>query len=142
MRFTGETDVDAVVAPLLQRYETPPEAVSVALAPYAMVTSKPAFATGGDTPAEVTTTASVAVQPAVLVIVTVYVVVVVGETVMLAVVAPVLHRKVPVPPVAVSIALGLLQLTDTSGPAFTVLLNPSSIVTDRVMEHPFESVMV
>lgn len=107
-----------------------------------MVTSSPAFATGGVVPTELTTTASVAVQPAVLVMVTVYVVVVVGETVMVAVVAPVLHKKVPEPPVAVRVAVGLLQLTVKSGPALTVLLKPSSIVTDLVILHPLLSVMV
>jgi hypothetical protein len=57
----------------------------------------------------VTTTTSEAVQPAALVIVTTYVVVLEGETIILAVVAPVLQRNVPEPPVAVSVVDGLLQ---------------------------------
>ena len=51
--------------------------------------------------------------------VTVYVVVVVGLTDILAVVAPVLHKYVE-PPVAVKVVLLPLQI-DTSGPAFAVI---------------------
>ena len=98
MVVVGITVMAAVAAPVLHTYVVPPEAVSVAEAPLQMIPSLLA------TP-EVSVTAmagvgsgftvmvveAVAEQPAALVTVTVYVVVVVGETVIAAVDMPVLQ---------------------------------------------------
>ena len=98
MVVVGETVMAAVTAPVLQTYVPPPEAVSVADAPLQMIPSL--FATPE---VSVTTMAAVgsgftvmvveavAVQPSALVTVTVYVVVMLGETVIAAVDMPVLQ---------------------------------------------------
>lgn len=72
----------------------------------------------------VTVTLDDRLQPLALVTVTVYVVLVVGETVMAAVVAPLLHRYVP-PPLAVKVVVVplhtlVLPEIDAVGNGFTV----------------------
>ena len=95
----GETVTAAVVAPVLQEYEVPPEAVNIAEAPVQMIPSLLAVPELSDTETDgvgsgftVITCEIMAEQPFSLVTVTVYVVVVVGDTVMTAVVAPVLQE--------------------------------------------------
>ena len=71
----------------------PPDAVakSWVVSPSQIVVSVAETATESAPPVTVTSTLALAVQPAALVTVTVYVVLLAGDTVMLAVVAPVLH---------------------------------------------------
>jgi len=98
----GLTVIAAVVAPVLQRNDVPPDAVSVVEPPVqidgllgVMLHTGTGFTT--------TVVEQDDVHPFTpLVTVTVYVVVTEGLTVIVAVVAPVLHRK-DVPPVAVSV---------------------------------------
>ena len=78
---------------------SPPDAVNVVESPSQMATSAPAFAVGNGL--TVTVTESLSVQPLV-VTVTEYTVVELGLTLILAVVAPVLHKYVS-PPEAVSV---------------------------------------
>ena len=93
---TGETVIEAVFPPLLHRYELPGislVAVSTELSPMQMLTSEAATVITGSG-LTMTWMLAVPVQPLAAVPVTLYVVVVVGLTVMLAVVCPLLHSKV------------------------------------------------
>ena len=95
----GETVIDAVVAPVFHEKDTPPDAVSVALAPVQMI---PSLLLNPEDSVMVTDTSccsmtvmvilAVAIHPPELVTVTVYVVVITGFTVIEAVVPPVFHR--------------------------------------------------
>ena len=94
--------MEAVVAPVLQRNDVPPDAVSVAEPPLQI------FGLAGvmlqlETLVTVTVVEHELLHPLALVTVTVYVVVTVGLTVIAAVVAPVLQRN-DAPPDAVSVA--------------------------------------
>ena len=88
--------IEAVFPPLLHRYELPGislVAVSTELSPTQMLTSEAATVITGSG-LTMTWMLAVPVQPLAAVPVTLYVVVVVGLTVMPAVVCPVLHSKV------------------------------------------------
>jgi hypothetical protein len=85
----GLTVMLGVVAPLLQMYEVPPLAVNVVLSP-TQISLSPVMTTAGSG-LTVTVALALATQLSPFVTVTLYVVVVVGLTVMLAVVAPLLH---------------------------------------------------
>jgi len=105
----GVTVIAAVVAPVLQEYVPPPEAVKVADAPAQMMPSlfvvpdvSVTAIAGTGSGFTVMVDDAVAVQP-ISVTVTVYEVVVPGVTVIAAVVAPVLQEYVP-PPEAVRVA--------------------------------------
>ena len=94
----GLTEMASVVAPVLQRYVPPPVAVRVAEAPAQMVPSLlavPEFSVtamaGVGKGFTVMVREAVPVQPIPLVMVTVYVVVIIGVTLMICEVAPVLH---------------------------------------------------
>lgn len=97
----GFTVIDAVAAPVLQRKDTPPDAVSVDEPPTQMEESEAVMLHTG---AGFTTTVveHELVQPLASVTVTVYVVVAIGVTVIVAVVAPVLQRN-DTPPEAVMV---------------------------------------
>ncbi len=87
----GETEIEEAFDPVLHEYEVPLLAVSVALAPMQMLT------VAGEITADgfgltVTVLEAVAVHPFASVTVTVYVVVVEGETVISFVKTPVLHE--------------------------------------------------
>ena len=103
------TVMPAVMAVVDHLYEAPAELVNVALPPAQMVLA-PVIVAGG---AEYTITdlAADAVQPAALVTVTRYVVLVVGDTVVAAVVAPFDQEYVP-PPEAVRVVLEPLHIGD------------------------------
>jgi hypothetical protein len=104
----GLTVIDAVVAPVLHRNDVPPAAVSVDEAPIQIVGLAGVMLHVGSG-FTVTVVEHELVHPAALVTVTVYVVVVVGLTVIAAVVAPVLQRK-DIPPDAVSVAEPPIQI--------------------------------
>ena len=91
----------------------------------------------------VTTTLSEALHPLEPVTVTVYVVVISGFTVMLKVVAPVLHTIGPFA-VAVRMADGFVQFTVTSGPALTVggRVFPVTTLVAEDVQSVFKSVTV
>jgi len=136
----GLTVIDAVVAPVLQRNDVPPDAVSVDEPPTQIEASDTAMLHTG---AGFTTTVAEheVLQPLALVTVTVYEVVVFGLTVIAAVVAPVLQRN-DVPPVAVSVdepptqIAGLELAMLHTGAGVTVTVNEHELV------HPFASVTV
>ena len=109
----GLTVIDAVVAPVLQRKDTPPVAVSVDEAPIQIDGFAGVMLQAGSG-FTVTVFEQELVHPCALVTVTVYVVVVVGLTVMDAVVAPVLHRN-DTPPVAVSVDEAPIQIDGFAG---------------------------
>jgi len=138
----GLTVIEAVVAPVLHANETPPEAVSV--------DESPTQISGGEgmilhTGSGLTVTVVVheLVQPFASVTVTVYVVVIVGLTVIEAVVCPVLHKNV-MPPEAVNVFEPPSQMDKLpqtmlhTGNGFTVtvvaheLLHPNAFVTVTV----------
>ena len=73
--------------------------------------------------------------------VTVYVVVAAGETVMLAVVAPVLH-KYPKAPLAVSVALAPRQIVSGDGVIEAAGAPPTATVPTAVAEQPLAKVTV
>ena len=99
----GETVVIAVVTPELHAYVPTPVAVKVELVVVQLTVPGLADAVAaGCVLLTVTVTELVPVQPLAAVTVTVYAVVVVGETVVVAVVAPELQAYVPTP-VAVSV---------------------------------------
>jgi len=134
----GDTVILVVVAPVLHEYVPPPLAVKVAFCPLQIGDGLLMLAVGFVFTVKVLE--SVSVQPLAFVTVTEYVVVEEGETVMLAVVAPLLHEYVP-PPLAVNVALcptqmGAGLLIEAAGAEFTV--------TEReaVAVHPFASVTV
>ena len=123
----GDTVMLAVVSVVLHAYVPPPEAVNVVDFPLHIVALVPASAVG--TALTVTVTLSVDVQLDPLVTVTVYVLLVVGDTVVVAAVAPVLHAYVP-PPVAVNVVdlpLHIVALVPASavGTALTVTVTLS-----------------
>jgi len=97
----GFTVIDAVVAPVLQRNDTPPEAVSVLEPPGQMVMLPQVMLQVGAAFTLITSEQELVLLLA-SVTVTVYKVVTVGLTVMDAVVAPVLQRN-DIPPEAVSV---------------------------------------
>ena len=108
----------SVVAPVFHKYVPPPEAVNVVLFPIIIATSDPALAVGKAF--TVTSTASESdVMPSDTV--TLYVVVDEGLTVILAVVAPVLHVY-DVPPVAVNVVFDPSHM-ETSAPALATTAN-------------------
>ena len=113
-----EVVIEVVVALVLHTYEVPPVAVSVAVAPEHMVAL---FTVGEGSAFTVTVPVAVAVHPAALVAVTVYVPAV--EVVIEVVTAPVLHEY-DVPPVAVRVAVAPAHIdglfTVGVGSAFTV----------------------
>ena len=110
--------IAVVVAPVLHEYDAPPVAVRVAVAPEQIAGL---FTVGEGSAFTVTVPAAVAVQPAALVAVTVYVPAI--EVVIDVVTAPVLHEY-DVPPVAVNVAVAPAHivglLTAGVGLAFTV----------------------
>ena len=87
----GETVIAAVVAPVLQRYVPPPDAVSVTGEPAHIAAEGGAMAAIGSG-LTLIVVVNTAVQPNALVTVTEYGVVEAGVTVIICVVAPVLHR--------------------------------------------------
>ena len=101
MVTVGLTVIAAVVAPVLQRKDIPPDAVSVAEPPMQIIGLGQVMLQDGNG-FTVTVLEQELVHPCALVTVTVYVVVTLGLTVIDAVVAPVLQRK-DVPPEAVSV---------------------------------------
>ena len=113
-----EVVIDVVTAPVLHEYEVPPVAASVAVAPAHMAGL---FTVGVGSAFTVTVPAAVAVHPAALVAVTVYVPAV--PVVIEVVTAPVLHEY-EVPPVAVSVAVAPAHIvglfTVGEGSALTV----------------------
>jgi hypothetical protein len=120
----GETERGLVVAPVLQEYVTPPTAVNVAVPPGHIVGELTVIVAGGPI---VTVAIAVPVQPAASVPVTVYEVVLIGETERGLVVAPVDHEYVT-PPTAVNVALppghivGELTVIVAGGPIVTVAI--------------------
>jgi hypothetical protein len=86
----GFTVIEAVEAPVFQEYVPPPVADKVVLSPEHIVTSGPALTVGSRF--TVTVTSSVSSQPLLSIAVTVYVVVDVGEIVMVEELSPVFHR--------------------------------------------------
>ena len=120
-----------------------PVAVKVSLPPTQIALSGPALTSGfGVT---VTTTLSVAVQPAFVLVVqvTIYVVVTIGETTNIAptVLPPPVQISVPVHFVAFSVALPPIQIV-TSGPAFTSGFGSTVTIVVAVTVQPFASVAV
>ena len=105
--------MDAVVAPVLQRNEVPPDAVSVTGAPAQMV-GLAGTILQITVLVTVTVTEHELVQPFASVTVTVYVVVTFGLTVIAAVVALVLQRK-DTPPDAVSVNWSPAQMEGLAG---------------------------
>jgi hypothetical protein len=99
----------AVVAPLLHKYVPPPAAVNVVLTPLQITDVPVMLAVGSGL--TVIACVAVEVQPLAFVTVTVYVALAVGLIVIPAVVAPVLHKYVPLP-VAVNVVEPPLQITD------------------------------
>src|SRR5258706_457619 len=134
--------MDAVVAPVLQRNDVPPDAVNVDEPPTQIAGFAGVMLHDGSG-FTVTVVEHELVHPLALVTVTVYVVVIVGLTVIDAVVAPVLNRK-DVPPDAVSVAEPPIQITGLgqvilhTGNGFTVttleheLVQPLALVTVTV----------
>jgi hypothetical protein len=134
--LVGETEIGLVVAPVFHEYVDPPEAVNVAFAPLQIVGELTVIVAGGLT---VTVATALPVQPAASVPVTVYEVVVVGETEIGLVVAPVFHEYVD-PPEAVNVAVVPLHIVGE----LTVMVGPDPRVTvaTAVPEHPAASVPV
>jgi hypothetical protein len=131
--------ITGVVAPVLQRKDTPPADVSVAEPPAQIVCGGQIVQVGPGV--TVTVAEHELLHPFALVTVTVYVVVVVGFTVMEAVVAALLHRN-EVPPEAVNVAEPPTQNDESEiamlhvGPGFTVT------VVEQVLVHPLPFVTV
>jgi hypothetical protein len=120
-----------VVKPVFQRYVPPPVAVNVVVVPLQIATFEPASATGiGLT---VTKTLELELHP-LDVAVTLYVVVRLGETTMLAVVSAVLHKYV-VPPVAVNVVDKPLQMV-TGLPALATGIGLTTTTTLSVAVQP------
>jgi len=107
----GDTEMLGVVAPVLQRNDVPPAAVSMCDPPGQMVTGGQMVHVG---PGVTVTVAEHVLLQLPLDTVTVYVVVRVGFTVMEAVVAPVLHRN-DAPPDAVSVTGAPAQTEELDG---------------------------
>ena len=105
--------MEAVVAPVLQRKDVPPEAVSV-FEPPRQMDKLPQVMLHTGNGLTVTVVAHELLHPNAFVTVTVYVVLDVGLTVIAAVVAPVLQRKV-VPPDAVSVVEPPSQIDGLDG---------------------------
>jgi hypothetical protein len=136
----GFTVMEAVVAALLQRNDVPPDAVSVAEPPMQNDESETAMLQTGPG-LTVTVVEHELVHPFASLTVTVYVVVVVGLTVIEAVVAALLQRK-DAPPDAVNVDEPLAQIEGLelvmlhTGNGLTVTVNEHELV------HPFASVTV
>jgi len=121
----GDTLIAAVVCGgvVLQLYDVPPLAVSVALSPVQIVPSllvvpdvSATVIIGIGSALTVIVEEEVAVHPSAFVTVTVYVVFVLGETVIAAVVCGgVVFQLYEVPPLAVSVALSPVQIVPSSG---------------------------
>jgi hypothetical protein len=127
----GVTLILDVVKPVLHKYVPPPVAVKVVLVPAHIATLLPASATGiGLT---VTNTLELELHP-LDVAVTLYVVVKIGLTTILAVVAPVLHKYV-VPPVAVNVVDKPLQIV-TGLPALATGIGLTTTTTLSVAVQP------
>jgi len=124
----GFTVMAAVVAPVLQLYPVPPLAVNVVFSP-TQILADAGDIDGVGKAFTVTVALVLAVHPAALVTVTVYVVVVAGFIVIADVVAPVLQLY-PVPPLAMSVVLSPSQILAEAGAiegvgkAFTVTVAP------------------
>lgn len=131
----GVTVILAVVSPLLHKYVVPPDAVNVALSPVQIVTSSPASA---ETVSifTVTVTSSVASQPFKNPV-TVNVVVLLGDTEILVVVSPVLHRYESAPEAVNVVDSFSIMVTSlpplTSGRSLTV--TTTSSVSETVATH-------
>jgi hypothetical protein len=130
----GDLVIAAVSSPELQVYEVPPEAVSEALAPLQIVPSSFVVPDVSVTTIDgigsgftVIVVAVVVSQPSEFVTVTVYVVVVAGDSVIAAVASPVSHAY-EVPPDAVITTLAPSQIV----PSLLVTPDVSAIVTDGV----------
>jgi hypothetical protein len=128
--LVGLTEIGLVVAPVFQEYVEAPEAVNVAVAPLQIVGELTVIVAGGLT---VTVATAVPVHPAASVPVTVYEVVLVGETEIGLVVAPVFHEYVEAPE-AVNVAVAPLQIVGE----LTVIVAGGLIVTvaTAVAEQP------
>ena len=125
----GLTVMVAVVAPVLQRNDVPPDAVSVAEPPIQIIgLGQVMLHTGNGF--TVTVVEHELVHPFAFVTVTVYVVVVVGLTVIEAVVAVLLHRN-DVPPEAVNVDEPPIQIDGFAG----VMLHVGGGFTVTVVEH-------
>ena len=112
----GFTVILAVVSPVLHKKSLLPVAVKVILSPEHMVTSSPAFKTRVGLTVTITSSSTIVVHSSLLEV-TLNVVVSVGFTVILEVVSPVLHKKLP-SPLAVKVTFSPEQ-TETSDPALT-----------------------
>ena len=134
--IVGDTLMVCVVSPVSQRKLVPPVTVKLADCPKHIIWSGVALAT--TCPTETVTT-SVPVQPCASVAVTLYVVVVAGDTRIVAVFSPLLHTYVW-PPEAVKVAVLPSQML-WSGPASTVIL-PTVTVTSSLSVQPKTSVTV
>src|SRR5688572_450750 len=132
--------MEDVVAPVLQRKDTPPAAVNVAEPPGQITKVGHVIAHGG-AGLTVTVVEQVLVQPLAVVTVTVYVVVEAGLTVIEAVVAPVLHRN-DAPPDTERVTEPPTQIDGLDG----VIVHGACWLTVTVVEHelvhPFASVTV
>lgn len=100
--MAGDTMILGVVSPVLQLYDPPPDPVSVAVAPTQIEAGPEILALGSGLTLMVTDAEEV--HPSILVTVTVYTVVMEGETIMSAVMAPVLHEYDP-PPLAMRLTV-------------------------------------
>ena len=137
---TGLTVIEAVVSDVLHRKDTPPDAVSVAELPIQISGSGHEMSQTGSG-FTVTVVEHELLQPFASVTVTVYVVVVVGLTVMEAVVAEVLHRN-DVPPDAVSVVEFPIQIAGLAGVILHVGSGFTVTVVEQELLHPFSSVTV
>jgi|ERR1041385_1799934 uncharacterized protein (DUF169 family) len=126
--------MEAVVAPVLHKNAVPPDAVNVFEPPTQMVRLPQVMLHCGNG-LTVTVVAHELVQPNAFVTVTVYVVVVVGATVMEAVVAPVLQRK-ELPPDAVIVAESPMQTAGLEGAMLHTGFSFTITVAEQEEVHP------
>src|ERR1041385_2353978 len=131
--------IEAVVAALLHKNEVPPDAVSVAESPGQSESETAMLHTGAGF--TVTVDEHVLVHPLALVTVTVYVVVVVGLTVIEAVVAALLQRN-DVPPDAVNVEEPPTQIEGLFGVMLQVGAGFTVTVAEHELVHPLALVTV
>jgi hypothetical protein len=132
--IVGLTVIEAVVAPVLQRNDVPPEAVSV-FEPPKQMDKVPQVMLHCGNGLTVTVVAHELVHPNALVTVTVYVVLVVGLTVIEAVVSPVLHKK-ELPPDAVIVVELPTQTAGLAGAMLHTGLEFTITVVEQDDVHP------